>query len=186
MIARAGLFALACAACGGAAPKTDAPMAVPAATAKDGALPTAWAPIDEPTFSARMPAGFERRDAGGEHVATANKDGVAYMIRWSTVGPEAEGEQDRVFDAASAEFFRSCRGARIRLVHADTLEHKTVTVDGTCGTDKAAMGQLHLRGRNLVQLYIVMDGGGERGNRGGQADTDELRGFFRAFRVKSS
>jgi hypothetical protein len=93
-----------------------------------------------------------------------------------TIEAELEGQPEKVFDLASEAFFRECRGARIRTQRADTLEHKTVTVDGTCGRDKPAMGQVHVRGRDLFELYIVVTQD--------RMDEEELRGFFRAFRVK--
>jgi hypothetical protein len=163
--------------CGGGA-KEGAPASASAASAPTGPVPSGWTQIDEPTFNARIPAGFETRNQIGGRVFTVTRDDIAYTVAHRTIEPELEGQVEKVFDLATEAFFRQCRGARVRTVRADTLEHKTATVDGTCGRDKPAMGQVHVRGRDLFELYVVVSG--ERMNE------DDLRGFFRAFRVKAS
>ncbi len=182
------LCALACTltnACGGGN-AADRPIVIkplPAAPI-DKAVAPGWVAIDESDFFARIPTGYQRRDsvsdAGPALVWVATKDGVTFTVARRPLGADAQSDTERAFDAAATTFFRSCRGARVRMEHADTLEHKTVTVDGSCGASKPAMGQIHIRGGNLYELYIVVDSGGA------QAETEELRGFFRAFRVKSS
>jgi len=173
-----GILAIAC---GSAGKSPDLPMAVAQkreVAPQESKLPAGWTAVDEAIFSARIPAKFERRDAGGEQTLEARKDGVLYLLSWKTLPPNTDPE--RAFDAVSSAFFRICKGARVRLEHADTLEHKTVTVDGSCEHNKPAMGQVHLRGSDLFQLYIVIDGSPSA------VDREELSGFFRAFRVKSS
>ncbi len=176
----AALSGVACG--GGAASERPVVTHPPPAPPIDRSVAAGWAAIDEPEFFARIPDGFARRDTvseGGPAVQwSATKDGVTFTVARRPLGEGADTE--RAFDAASSAFFRACRGARVRMEHADTLEHKTVTVDGSCGANKPAMGQIHVRGTNLFELFIVVDGGSA------QAGTEELRGFFRAFRVKSS
>jgi hypothetical protein len=175
---RALALALILCACGGGGGAAGARPSTPQPTAPSGPAPPGWAVIDEPTFSAWMPTGFETKNQAGGRVFVANKDGISYTVSHRTIGPELDGQVEKVFESASLEFFRDCRGGRLRTQRADTLEHKTVTVDGTCGRGKPAMGQVHVRERELYELYIVV--------MEDKMDEDELRAFFRAFRVKSA
>ena len=162
-------------ACGGGA-KEGANASSPASSAS-GPVPSGWTQIDEPTFTARIPAGFETRNQIGGRVFVVTKDGIAYTVAHRTVEPDLEGQVEKIVDVTSEAFFRECRGARLRTVRNDTLEHKTATIDGTCGRDKPAMGQVHVRGRDVFELYIVVIGD--------HMNEDELRSFFRSFRVKA-
>ncbi len=182
-IVRVALLAIGVASCGGGGADRPIVTKPPPATPIDKTVAAGWVAIDEPEFFARIPSGFERRDTvseGGPAVQwVATRDGVTFTVAWRTIGASGQADPERAFDAAATSFFRSCRGARVRMEHADTLEHKTVTVDGSCTGSKPAMGQIHVRGGSLFELYIVVD------NASQQAETEELRGFFRAFRVKS-
>jgi len=186
--ALAVVAALVVGACGGAA--TDKPIVIkpPPAAPIDKSVAPGWVAIDEPDFFARIPSGFERResvsDAGPALQWVAVKDGVTFTVTRRPLGEAQLADLEKVFEAASTAFFRSCRGARLRSEHADTLEHKTVTIDGTCSGNKPAMGQLHVRGASLFELTIVL--AVPLDSPSAQPETEELRGFFRAFRVKSS
>jgi hypothetical protein len=173
--------------CGGGG-ATDRPIVTkpPPAAPIDKTVDPGWVAIDEPDFFARIPSGFQRHDtlsdAGPALQWVGVKDGVTFTV---THRPLGEGQDtEKVFDATATAFFRGCRGARVRMEHADTLEHKTVTVDGSCSGGKPAMGQIHIRGAHLFELYIVL--GASLDSPSAQPETEELRGFFRAFRVKSS
>jgi hypothetical protein len=165
-------LALLCACGGGGA------ASAPATAKESGPTPAGWAVIDEPTFSARIPAGFRTNNQIGGREFVATKDGIAYTVKHRTIEPELDGQLEKVFDMASEAFFRDCRGGRLRTQRADTLEHKTVTIDGTCGRGKPAMGQVHVHERDLFELYIVV--------LEDRMDEEILRAFFRAFRVKSA
>jgi hypothetical protein len=175
--------------CGGGA-GSDRPIVTkpPPPPPIDKAVAPGWVAIDEPEFFARIPSGVERResvsDAGPALQWVAVKDGVTFTVVRRPLGETPQTDTEKIFDAAATAFFRSCRGARVRMEHADTLEHKTVTVDGTCSGNKPAMGQIHIRGGSLFELYIVL--GVALDSPSAQPETEELRGFFRAFRVKAS
>ena len=170
------VLALLCACGGGGA--AGAQASAPSAATESGPVPSGWAVIEEPTFSARIPAGFQTRNQLGGREFVATKDGIAYTVKHRTIEPELDGQVEKVFEMASEAFFRDCRGGRLRTQRADTLEHKTVTVDGTCGRGKPAMGQVHVHGRDVFELYIVV--------MEDRMDEEALRAFFRAFRVKSA
>ena len=189
----AALLACVCgftlAACGGGN-AADRPIVIKPlpATPIDKAVAPGWVAIDEADFFARIPSGYQRRDAvsdaGPALVWTAMKDGVTFTVSRKPIGEAAQADTEKAFEAAATAFFRGCRGARVRMEHADTLEHKTVTLDGTCSGSKPAMGQLHIRGGVLFELTIIL--GAPLDSPNAQPETEELRGFFRAFRVKSS
>jgi hypothetical protein len=173
MIRRAALFALLVAACGGGANAEPPKVAKYVPPPAEPLLP-GWVPVEGPGFVAAMPEGFQHPQEG---VFRGERGGARYAIAWERP-PGGSGDLDAnaVFTRrTSPQAATGCRAVRVR--RDDTLEHKTATVDLEC-VRGFGLAQIHVHGNDVVELTaMVSDTKG--------IDEDEMRGFFRAFRLKS-